>query len=456
MAEARAYWDATGAATDVARSARCRWAVVPLTASLVRQTAALAATCLADRGPLTVAARLSTRARGAAAVHTPLCLPPARGPRELFLGRRRRGGAGPPRLRLLAQRTAAAGRRRPGDAVVARLGAAAWPLLRLRNRLAALFGGRLDDAGRIYAALYVHWSTTATRGDEPILQLALSGVADSAGGVNAAAVFARRRRGSARGARVAGWHPLRLHARDRRSVAVRRAALGLRPVAQLRRAAPPSSKRPQRGFFAAGGSGGSASSTTPSTRARASFSARRRSARRHAADAAWDFVVASGGDPARAEALAVLGAAFWDRQRTLAADFDAARDPDRTTILALRVTVGAAPTVVARRSRRAHVCGRARRHRGAPPRRAPRVAWPRRRHPAPRRARRFTTPAGATRVVARAVDTALSAYARAGFVAAADDPTCPYLRLRPGETWVVAPLSGGGATERACERSVLT
>ena len=41
-------------------------------------------------------------------------------------------------------------------------------------------------------------------------------------------------------------------------------------------------------------------------------------------------------------------------------------------------------------------------------------------------------------------------------VAAADDPTCPYLRLRPGETWVVAPLSGGGATERACERSVLT
>ena len=71
-------------------------------------------------------------------------------------------------------------------------------------------------------------------------------------------------------------------------------------------------------------------------------------------------------------------------------------------------------------------------------------------------ARRFTTPTGATRVVARAVDTALSAYARAGFVAAADDPTCPYLRLRPGETWVVAPLSGGGATERACERSVLT
>ena len=71
-------------------------------------------------------------------------------------------------------------------------------------------------------------------------------------------------------------------------------------------------------------------------------------------------------------------------------------------------------------------------------------------------ARRFTAPAGATRVVARAVDTALSAYARAGFVAAADDPTCPYLRLRPGETWVVAPLSGGGATERACERSVLT
>ena len=462
VAEARAYWDATGAATDVARSARCRWAVVPLTASLVRQTAALAATCLSDREPLTVAARLSTRARAALRRFIRrFAFRLLAAPENFSWVAVDVAAPGPPRvfgfsLNELLRPGAAA----TGDAVVARLGAAAWPLLRLRNRLAALFGvAGLDDAERIYAALYVHWSTTATRGDEPILQLALSGVADSAGGVNAAAVFAALDGAALDAARAspAGIRFAYTLATGEVSQFVAQ-ALGLRPVAQLapRRAA--LVEAPAAGLLCGGRQRRLRfvyDAVDPG--ARVVLCAAPLGAPLHAADAAWDFVVASGGDPARAEALAVLGAAFWDRQRTLAADFDAARDPDRTTILALRVTVGAAPTVVAALALAERTCA------GAPAATEVLLLGVRRewrgRGAATRllgEARRFTTPTGATRVVARAVDTALSAYARAGFVAAADDPTCPYLRLRPGETWVVAPLSGGGATERACERSVLT
>ena len=261
VAEARAYWDATGAATDVARSARCRWAVVPLTASLVRQTAALAATCLADREPLTVAARLSTRARDAL--------------RRFIRRFAFRLLAAPENFSWVAVDVAAPGRRASSASRSTNCCGRARRHLRRRGRrparrrrlatpaapggrLAALFGvAGLDDAERIYAALYVHWSTTDARRRH---QLALSGVTDCAGGINAAAVFAALDGAAPRGAR----RRLASACLPSRPAKCRSSSRRRRPAAdRAARRAAPLSRRPRRGFFAAGGGGGSASSTTP-------------------------------------------------------------------------------------------------------------------------------------------------------------------------------------------------